>query len=620
MTAPLAPRLAYRVVNANTGAVVCQNLPHLHQSTWTVRALLAGYPGSSTLGTFSIPLPPPTSDLWRVNQATYLALVNAYQGQTPLKVEGYAGDVITGTPVVSGAVTAIQTPLAQAWTLSGMDTLWWLQQSQTFAGEQFIAPLSGRQLVRGCSGGVETVWDDDFATVIGSYTNSNWTHVSADPVFGLPAAQAGAGVTSSAVTISTWNASQQYVTSAVSITGTAVAGTAVTPSIAAGPGIWLVSDSTGANALQVEFRMRQTATGSGLYNIDLVINSWSAGTATTQTNIQNVFTNQQATFPFQLTAIYSNTPTGAPAGGFLQIRVLLNGKDANCVWNGFTPPFSGGVGIRFAANAGGSPTCYVNRITFHSRTSDPNAIDGWGTNRFQNGAQSLGSASFQQSLNPQGMTHLDLISLASMFDGFQLRKDAGAGFKGDSLDYSASPGTDYSSSVVFLHPGNVVDQGTGVATTADLLSTEPVLKTTPGSNNGGSIAWSRIGASGDMVLTDTTYETGAPDFASMVLFTRALQRRKVNPLIATQVEVSRDGDLLQVGNGFGPRELDFVQVHIPLLGINHQKQQIVGYTLDETKATMTYFLQDFPAAHIPQAPIGRIVRTLDWLTTTYQSR
>jgi hypothetical protein len=616
-----ADYLALRVLDNHTGAEIVHELAHQHDCRWERRALQQGMPGSSTLGTFTIHSPGgPQSDEFRKrwqDQWTQLAI-----GQ---RVEGYLGNVVTGSPARSGVVTKIRRSLSGPWEVTGVDSLWMLQQSQMLPGEVFagpgagVLPTNGLEIVKALSGTQEVVWDDDFSGWNGSahpnssdYILSNFSFTSADPYRGLPALTSTAvGPTDAfAVTTTSWNANQQYWYSVISIHGTMVGGTNAVTSEA---GILLLADSTAQNDVLLRAQMIANVTFPGTFDILAQIFSRSAGTYTQQASV-TAFSVVRNPFPFEVTAvIYENA-------GRQELRLLINGKDATAVWNpGSLAPSSGRIGLRFSPGAGGAPAVFVNRIQFHARNG-PSLGTAWGTPRFKAGTQSFGAGAISHEIAAGGQTHLDMMLLAASLDGFTLRKNPGPGHKGDSLDYAASPGQDHSGKIVLEEGVNIVADGTEVATVPEMFGTDVSAKAIPGGDSGGSITWGRIGAVGDAVLTDTVTDMGVPGYDLLVNYARSIQGRKANPLQAVQVRVIRDATWLSVNNGAGPRELDFVTVLIPTLGVQRQKVQIMGDDFQEGAADTVVYLSALPESAAPNHVLQRIVRPLDYLSTTYQPR
>src|SRR5215469_2344328 len=185
-------RLKYRVLDQNSGAVLVPDRPHLHQSQWTVMALLPGSPSAGSIGKFVIPLHPPGSEEFRAAKQWYDLLG---PGQ---RIEGYLGDVITGSPKFSGVFTVDgYYQDFRSFRVGGADTLWWLQQSQVFPGETILSGQTGILLVPQFTGTQEVIWGDNFANWNGTsspgkpastdYTASGFSFTSSDPVLGLPA-------------------------------------------------------------------------------------------------------------------------------------------------------------------------------------------------------------------------------------------------------------------------------------------------------------------------------------------------------------------------------------------------------------------------------------------------
>ena len=616
--------LALRVLDNNTGTEIVHELAHAHDTKWEVRALQQGMPGSSTLGTFTFHSPggPMSDEMRKTWRSQWLKLAI---GQ---RVEGYLGNVVAGQPRFSGVITGMKRALDGPWEVTGTDSLWMLQQSQVHLGEAAIlggAPAS--QSARAFYGTDEVAWDDDFSTWFGAHPNNTDYNITAggwnfgfDPLFNLPSI--GRNQTAGLFTNTTWGAANQFNAGIVTVHGVYVANAGASTG-AAGPGVFILSDSTGANSILADLIIQQTAPSSGLYNVSLRLGSSVGGVYTQQSLISNVLPNMPPTFPFELQVIVGQTtlPT-VPFQETWYVRFLLNGNDSNCVYTGFAPSGTPGIGLRYAGTLG---TAYFTRLQFHARTSgDPGRFSFFGTDRFGQGQQYIG---LNQGLNVNGngQTHLDLLNLAATFDGASIRKNPGAGYKGDVLDYGGgsailSPGTDYSSAVVLEEGVNISADGTQVATVPEMLGTDVKLNSLPGADSGGSVTWGRIGSPGDAVLTDTVADVGIPGFTMLVNYVRSIQTRKVQPLQAQQVRVIRDSRWLSVGNGAGPRELDTVTIYIPSLNVQRQSAVIQGYDFVEGEGTMLVYLSQLPASAAPSHLTQRIQRQLDNLGTTYAPR
>jgi hypothetical protein len=635
MPAGEKPKLAYLLRDPNSGSVVVSDLYHLRQSQWAVNAPVTGIPGSSTMGEFDLVLPGPQTDEHWAHRPQYDAILAATNRGIGLKVEGYMGSVGAGVPVVSGVITKMDLAASDSWRLSGMDTLYWLQQSQVIPGEQVVLGNSGGRTAAVFCATQEVLWGDDFANWSGTSSSGHpastdysavsgaWSSTT-DALFGESAVST-TGSTAILLRGSTWS-DTQFAACMVTATGVCVAGTDTT--FAGDVGIYLAADATAANGYLIEFVMKQTSGGSGLYNVDVRILSIAATVFTAVASSANVFTNVPATFPFELTAIRCPAATGAGLTTTTPtLRVILNGKDPSC--SAAISAGSGGrIGLSFRYTAGGSPTAYFNRLHFNSRTNQTAGWTGssWGTDRFQSSITGAAHPTNPGSVVVgQGQTHLDMIMSSAAFDGAQVRKTPGAGAKADTITYSAAGlGTDLSSSLTFEEGVNVEPSGTRLVNVAEIYSSDARVNAVPtagsGSDSGGSITWRRVGAPGDMVLVDTVSDVGMVGFSLLRRYAALIQARKMAPLVAVEVTVARDEKLLRWNNGWGPVELDYVTVHLPTLGIVRQKVQIVGYKIDETSGFASYTLTQFPESSSGRAEFQRFVRALDFLTTTYAAR
>jgi hypothetical protein len=616
---PVPGFLKYRVLNSNTGAVVIPDLPHPRQSTWTVRALQQGLPGSSTIGDFTIPLYAPGTDEFKKARKWYDLLA---PGQ---KVEGYLGDAIAGFPRFSGVITKLRRPMSAAWEISGADTLWWLQQSQLFDGE-VCGPGTSAGLVAGFMASREVVWDGSYPQNHGGFSQTN-----ADGQLGLPALYSTSASTVVAYTNESWNAINEYCwptlptidyASQLTIFGTLIGGTSVTLTATAEV-LWL-TDTTWANGYMARVLMGQTGAGTGLYNIDVEIWYASGGVPTRQAFVQKVFQNVGPTFPYQLTVtLYNLNATGH------HWHLFLNGKDTGldyAVLDAGQPFASGRIGIRAQTDGTGGGS-YFNKLRFESRTGQAGVgttSGTWGTDRFKAGSVTVGSATVEQ-MTAQGQTHLDMLLLASSLDGYQWRKTPVAGYKSDQLDYGPSVGSDLSASVIFAEGVNIEAEGTEVAPVADLFATSSRVNAIPGTTSGGSMTWpvaangENVGGNpsngGDIVLMDTVSDLGTPGFALLMGYAQVVAARKADPMQAMQVTVTRTPETADKW-----RELDFVTVHIPTLGVYYERAQVMGYTFAEGQATQTVYLNQFPDRALVKHLLQRLQRPIDYLSTTYVNR
>lgn len=590
--------------------------------------MVAGYPGSTTLGEFRIVLPSPlTDEHWRY-RSQYDAILNSTNQGIGLKVEGYDSNVGLATPVVSGVITKMDLPLDTPWVLSGVDTLFWLQQSIMYPGEVIDFP-QGRTIVTHFITTEEVLWDDDFTNWSGgaNYTQSGGTWgTGTDPIYGFPAvapSASGATITST----STWG-NEFAGLSTCTACGVRVHGVihAGTDSVDAGTvSILLGSDSTGANALR--FSARWSYPGSNTWNVSGLIDVVSGGvvtnlvTTSVLTGITSGPTSGLLIMPFELLAEVSlASGIGSPPPRLL--RLIINGNDANCqVTRAALPTFPGRIGVDGTTIGLPSGAIYINRLSFHSRTNQ-NGTGGttWGTDRFQQGSFGL-AGSYMNAITGQGQSYLDMINLAAAFDGYNIRKNPGAGYKSDTIDYGANLGTDRSTQIVFEEGVNVMAQGTTFQNVAEVFSTDAQVNSMSGdASSGGNVTWGRLGVAGDMVLTDLSTTVGMSGYTMLVSFGKLIAARKANPLTAIQIVVIRSADLLAANNGWGPREWDFVTVHMPSYNVERQKVQIVGYGFREVDGFVTYYVTQFAERSMVRAPLDGLHHGIDFVVNTYKSK
>lgn len=604
---PIPGELSYRVLDSNSGTELVGDLPHLHQSMWKYRGLQPGMIGSATLGTFDLPLYAVGDQGGWAAGAKYDLLD---KGQ---RIEAYPAGSGGSTPLYSGVITSIDRPLDGPWVVHGYDSLWWLQQSQLFPGETVGPGGAGSSLIQQFSATREVVFDQ-WANAL--TFSAPVTNVTADPQFGLPGLSCNFNGIQTAALVglgSPWNANQQYslpthpsssYASSISLWGVINADTNTTSS--GSVGFFWLADSPLQNGYLAEVTAVYSGSATTGYTISVRLWSFSGGVATALTSPTTVFTGiQSSTFPFQMTvALYNNNNSG------WNFHVFLNGKDTTC--NAAVTSLvrsSGSLGVRFGGNGAG--TNYATRLRFESRTGQYGTPGTWGTNRFQVGAPLTVGTAVIPMIPSQAQTHLDLVQLAMALDGYVCLKTAGRGVKADTLTYGLL-GTDLTASVKFTEGLNVVAQGTKVTSLADQYSTVTRYSAVPGQNTGGTIDWpiGSLASAGDIVLTDTVTDVGAPDVSLQLANAMAVMARKGNPLTAVQVAIARTADL-EPGVTF--RLYDYPEVHLPSLRIFHQKQQVIGWDVKEGDANAIVYLNQFPLQAMPQQGFARITRAIEWI-------
>jgi len=598
---PLLSEFAHRVVDPNSGAEVVGNLPHLGQTLWKVRGLQPGLIGSATLGEFEIPLHAPAAQEAWAAEALYDKLA---EGQ---RIETYIGSTGGVAPYRSGVITKIDKPLDQPWVIRGFDSLWWLQQSQVFLGEQLGPGGHGSDLVNLFGATREVVFDNwcNTLTFLAPVTS-----VTSDPQFGLPGVScAGSGI---AMGSTSWNAGQQYnlpthpsssYASAITLWGVLNADTNVTH--AGSCGIFWLSDAGGNNAYFAEVEMVYQGSAAAGWNVTVSLWTVAGGVFSQLGSTATPFANiLSPTLPFQLSVTLSNN--GATGYNF---HVFLNGKDTGLSFATATLAHTSGViGIRFSEP--GTNTQYATRLRFEARTGQYGTPGTFGTNRFQVTSVTTGTA-VVPIITGQSQTHLDLLELAMSLDGFEVLVTPGRGPRADSLTYG-NLGTDLSAVVRLVEGENVVAQGTALRALADQFATVTRYSAVPGDASGGTIEWpsGTLANVGDLVLTDTVADVGAPGSALQFANAMAVAARKSNPLTALQIAFYRSAD---VEPGVTFKLYDSIQAHLPSLRLNHAKQQVIGWDVKEGDAVATVYLNQFSEQALPRQALGRVTRVIEWL-------
>jgi hypothetical protein len=610
----VASKLHYRIVDINTGVEVISDLPHLHQSSWTVRALMPGIPGAASLGDFTIRLPGVRSATYKTNRDVYAQLA---VGQ---RVEAYLGDMTHSRPKFTGIITKPprRTLSGDAIEVTGSDSLWMLQQTQLYPGEILGAGGNTSDLMSIALGHRQVLWSDDFANYNGlgsgptsaNYAvGSGWSWFLDTAYTGLPVIGNGSVNGASVSTTATWTVNKEFNwsgggvarASMVTLTGTMVAGTDTTQAVSAEILAPTDNNASFQNGYMSRAIMRQTGAGTGLYNVDLEVWQASGGAYARFVQTTNVMTNLPSVLPFELQMVFYQLGTN------LLIRVLLNGKDANCVATfGSSVSATGAVGFRTGWNAGGSPILLVNTFRFDSR------VGNWGTPRFAV-ANLFSYTTLSESIISSAQSHLDIAMLSATMDGTLIRKTPGRGITADTIDYDRGRlaggfvGSDLSSDIVFEEDVNVVDAED--APVADTFATSTRVNAVSGGGSGGSAESSPRANIGDVVLTDTVSDVGIPTAALLAAYARTVAARKTNASRAVQVTVIRTPEQADRW-----REMDLVKVNIPSLDINDQVLMVLGYTFTEQDPQQTVWFSQFPDLSLIEARTARLSGTVRFLT------
>lgn len=612
----------YRILNRITGAVVIQDLAHLHQSTWTVKGMQPGAPGGSAIGSFTIPLFSPQSEQFKANWSDYKQLLPGLA--EGLRVEGYMG-AIAGAPRYAGVITDVTIDSAGAFTLSGQSDVWIASRQKPFPGEVFTNDgggansLSRARLYVGEN--IVALTDQFNPYTSGNYTSTNLPALTAGTWSGTTD---GNGINTNVVTNSTG-------TGAVLInkTGTAATGdtdgnqfvecvmrfnaTSSTNTTNAGrAGVGISSSNANANDLIVAYATIKFNVTSGRYDVDASIRTYAGGVLGTNVSAANVLTSVD------------------DADGWisLQLQLLTNGYQTAFSINGTVALASTGTSYFTLGGATGYPLLlYVIPTTGTSPGYFTNLIQGvrnadsalHTTAPFITGATDSPAHSISWLL-PLPPTFLDIWSLVATLETWSWRYTPVAMAAGThptmgTVDFQVTPGTDRSSSITFTEGRNLVSLTQQA--NADTFAAD--------SRYGGaaSIDGSGVASSRNIPAMNAYGWLSDNDMSLTATGWSQLQRQggqvianKGAPGSSYTAKVMRDADTADQW-----RELDYVTVHCPSIGVYNQKLLVLAYTFTEGSAEQQVTLGQYGADDVgAMVGLTRLFQGLKVMAGTFKAR
>lgn len=565
MRRALPSKLNYRVVNPQTGAEVIRNLFHL-SGTWTILGMQKGSMGSSSLGMFQIELPPPKSKLAR-KYAAQLSLLDF-----GLRVEAYQGPVGAGQPVAAGIITGMPKTLG-SWQITGYTDLFYASQSLAFPGEQIgldtydpsVSPITSNVLFSRYAGYNVAIFSED----VTSYSAANytavgtWTTATDD---GRASITCSAGTDSSLVS----KTASKGRPASFCLKGR-VTSTSTDATNAGKVGIALYN---GISYTYCFLTLKYNA-GTTSYDVDV---TFSSTTAT------SVLTNVVMPWRFELTVTGYGEPPGARSSSVnpSYVAVALNGKDA-----GISSTYTFGAtntstqyGAYYSVPASGTAQAYVHEMLAEYPKS------------FTSGTVNTGAVAFQKQFNTAGQTYLDLMTVAATSEGWYWRytpsRLTATQLSLGTVDFASAPGTDRSKSVRIVEGDNLID--VRIDPNADSMASKVRLNGTPDGDSGGfatainSAAIAKYG-----LLEDLLPSIGTADWSALSKNSEAIVANKANVNVAKSVTVKGDSRMN------GVREMDYVTIHAPSLGLVNYKALVIGYVLDETSPNIELMLDQYSA-------------------------
>lgn len=563
--------LNYRVVNRLTGAEVVPELHHPHKSRWNVRAMQLGAPATTAVGDFTLPLFAPRSREFKRYLQEYSSL------DYGLRIEGYTGPVGAGSPRFSGIITSFDKGYS-SYEISGKSDLWQLAATITPPGFQFIGSIASSALFEDYDTMHRMLWGDDFTNFsLSNYTVSGTWSTGTFSAFGTPALASvtpGNGVTTAYLMKTSFQPNVTYLLS---------------------PPYWseVTAQASSLNSTsQFGFRVSDGA------NVSLLVLQQNATSPT----------YYDAKYYYNGTLVTSKAQAlQAPASGVFQMTLNCDLGTVNTDWSAFTvngtvcltqtPAHNGitQVGLYFSQSTAGGQVQFANFAV----------LDAFG-GVFTVGQNSTGSNYFSaagQFLS--GLSHLDLMQQAMELEGWYYRLTPkqltgppfgpGATLHNNywgTLDMGPSIGSDLSSSVIFRGGKNLV--GAVIEPNAEFFATAVRVGGTPSSTSGGQATIRNIGkTSAYGVIEDNVPAIAAADFNTLYRNGQAVAANKLALNLAKSVTVLRDPETVDKF-----RELDYITVDEPLLGLNNYKARVLAYTYEEGSVTQDLTLDQYSSEDV----------------------
>lgn len=593
MTEPTLKYLKVRVVKVfDKGNVeVCADLPHLHRTHVEVVAFQPGNPGSSTLGSFTLPLHPPGSEGYKAAKVYYDQL-DRYQ-----RVEFYDG----GKLYYAGIVTKINRQFGTnaVFELQGQADTALANKAVPFPGE-FLSNDVTSAIFKSYLGTNEAGPTDTFNPfTAGNYVSTNipgltagtWTGTTDD---GLSVVTNSTGTGAVLLSKTGAAANDRWHTHYMEYTGR------VNPSAdssrAAEWGMGISNSNANVNDCVWAFAVARKLNGRFL--LDVGVNTIVAGvvgtTVPTFSVLQNV-DDPQGMIPFTIGMLWT---LGGNSTATQNISVTINGRVVTSQIPAGVDP---GTVTRYPflynrTPNSGSANYYCTNLVHKVRFTP----DGPSTaSVYTPGSISTSTHSLGYGVDP-GPTFLEAWSRLATREGWYWRYTPTPYVVGTrtlgTMDLAPDPGTDRGTnqSVVFSRAnGTLVDAQ--FTENADNLASHTVITSQPTADSGGLISWHDIASISKYgMIEDEAFSFTHSDFNSARHATQNIVSNKVNVNVAANpagsktVTVLRDPQTADVW-----RELDKVMIDDPEMGMNKQVCRVLGYTFDEGQATQTLTLDQF---------------------------
>ena len=577
------------------GAIITEELPHPHLIEFEKVAMQPHNPGSSTVGSFKIPLFPPGTKQFRDSKKIYDQL-DRY-----LRVEFYLGyspnDIGQGKLVFAGFITEIakkKTRSGASYELKGCSDLVIANLSRPFPGDVLLSSYGGvltaLSLIQANTylGNNEVGFSDDFNPYTsGNYVSGNvsgktagaWTSDSDD---GLPVLKCSTG--SGAALISKYGAGatdgehNQYVEVSVRLKTTSTS-----TSNAGKFGIGLSTDSGAVSADALWITVVAKYNG-GQYDVDVSLSTTGSDPFFTLSNFLTSVVDQDGYITVSIAFLTNDLIT----------QVTLNGK---------TGTLTGGTGplnincypfLFFGTPATGTATGYFANLIQLVRY----AADAHDDATFVAGDHDTAIHSLKGGTSP-GPTFLEIWTRAAIREGWYWKYTEQAFVEGirtlGSVSFLTEPGNDLSNTCVFsFEKGNLSELS--LVANDDTFATGSAISASSGTDGGGIAYWKDIVALRKYgVLDDQTLFLTSPNFAE--------QRKAANQVVSNKVRVGAEGSkiarvLRDAETVDKWRELDIIQIDDDDMGMTQQNVRIIAFKFKEGEPDQEITLDQFPISNL----------------------
>jgi len=544
-----------------------------------------GNPGSSALGSFTIPLFTPGSEQFAAAKVYYDALTR-YQ-----RVEAYSG----GRLMFAGVITGIRKTYGPnaVYELTGASDLQLANMSRPFPGELLSNDVTSA-IVKSYLGQNELGWADTFNPfTAGNYTSTNepggsagtWSGAT-DDNFNVVSISTGTNAVliskTGAVANDRWHTHYIEVTGRLLPTNDPVNGGSV--------GVGISNTSSDVNDGVIGIVTAKTANGRVYLNGYL--NRYTGGTLTAQPQIPVALSNADDPQGYVALTVGLLLTDGGSSASSPSACLVVNGK---VILGPFLTGYAAGAVTRypllkFTGGVGGTATAYLTNFVQMTRFT----TDGPSTAAtFANGTITTATHSLGYGVDP-GSTFLEVIQRLATRDGWYWRYTPQPYVIGTrtlgTVDFAADPGADLTTKVIFSRAaGNLV--GLELNNNGDPLAADTALSGQSSLDGGGIGYWRDVGTLGKYgVLQDEALSFTHSDFNSLRRASFSINANKIalDTLGAKTAVVIRDP---QYADTY--RELDKITIHDPEMGCNMLACRIMARTFKENDPTETLVLDQF---------------------------